>query len=281
MIQRIGQYKDKPYTLERYDSIDEFLGEVESRPFIGGYARHSNSKEIRSENYKRADELGAKGYSDAKEQFVKGTKAKVGMSKAFRSQVSPRKRETVTSPCGCAPIVANALRGLPNSMIDIRRERIPKATKVVVNMSINWATSARDITEAGKKIIAAVGKLESEGIATEIICTADKLLNYEQYSSCGISIKNAGQAFNAARVSFSMSSPAFLRVFQWLQLMTNPNALYDDGFGSNVSYNLSDEELKDYYRTMYGKGIYLSLPRIVRRGQTEIDNAINEWKKGR
>lgn len=279
MIQRQGQYDAYPYTLERYESIDEFLKAIESRPLVGRY--QSKSSGLRDEYYYRRDFTGATGYTDAKTQFVNGTKAKTEMSSAFKSELDPRKREIKAAPCGCVPIVANALMGLPNSMIDVRHARKPKATKVIVNMSINGGTSGWQITEAGKKIMAAVGKLESQGIATEITCTADKFLNCSQLSSCGITIKNAGQAFNAARVSFSMSSPAFLRVFQWLQLSTNPHAQYDSGYGANVAYTWRGDKLADYYRTMYGNGIYISLPDVVRRGQAEIDRAIEEWQKRR
>ena len=136
-------------------------------------------------------------------------------------------------------------------------------------------------TEAGKQIIAAVGKLEAQGISTEILCTADKLLNHHQISSCGIAIKNSGQVFSAARVSFSMSSPAFLRTFQWLQLATNPNAEFDDGYGSNVAYHYKGNKLSNYYKAMYGEGIYISLPDVVMYGAGEIDKAINEWQKRR
>lgn len=282
MIERQGIYTSKyggyPYTLERYDSIDEFLKTLESRELVGRYQKRS--KDLLGE-YWNTDFHGAKSYDEAKEQFVNGTKATIEMSKAFKSEVNPRKRLTVNAPCGSAPIVAHALMGIPDAMIDIRRERVPKATKVVVNMSINGDTEGWQITEAGKKVIAAVGKLEGQGVATEIICTADKFLNHAQLSSCGITIKNAGQAFNAARVSFSMSSPAFLRTFQWLQLAKNPHAQFDDGYGSNVAYSWRGEVLSDYYKTMYGSGIYISLPDVVKRGQAEIDRAIDEWKKRR
>ena len=279
MIQRQGEYNGTEYTLERYDCIDEFLTTIESRPLHDNY--EWKSKDLRQPEYCSYDIefKSVKGYDDARTKFVEGTKATAEMSKAYRSMETSRERKSVNSVRGCAPIVAKALMGMPDSMIDIRRKRVPKTVKVVVNMSISGGISAWEITEAGKKIIAAVGRLENEGIATEIICTADKFLEGKQLSSCGVTIKNAGQGFNAARVSFSMSSPAFLRVFQWLQLATNPHAIFDSGYGSNVAYMWSGKTLDDYYRTMYGNGIYISLPNVVKRGQSEIDRAINEWRR--
>lgn len=279
MVQRYGDYEGKPYTLERYESIDEFLRTVEARPITPQYRHHSDADEIRG-TYSDPYFHGVKNYDEARQQFIDGTKAKGEMSKAFAATQTSRKRHTVNAICGCAPIVPKALMGVPNSMIDIRRKRVPKSTKVVVNMSIKYGTTSSQITEAGKKIIAAVGKLEAQGISTEIICTADKFVN-EQISSCGISIKNSGQAFSAARVSFSMSSPAFLRTFQWLQLMTNPKAQYASGLGANIAYTWSGDTLARYYRTMYGNGIYISLPDVVKRGQAEIERAINEWQTRR
>ena len=279
MVQRCGDYEGKPYTLERYESIDEFLRTVEARPITPQYQYHSDAGEIRG-TYSDPYFHGVKNYDEARQQFIDGTKAKAEMSKVFAATQTSRKRQTVNAIYGCAPIVPKALMGVPDSMIDIRRKRIPKVTKVVVNMSIAFGTTSDQITEAGKKIIAAVGKLEAQGISTEIICTADKFVD-NQISSCGISIKNSGQAFSAARVSFSMSSPAFLRTFQWLQLMTNPKARYASGLGKNIAYSWSGETLARYYRTMYGNGIYISLPDVVRRGQAEIERAISEWQTRR
>ena len=279
MVQRQGEFDGKGYTLERYGSIDEFLRTLEGRELVGDYSWRS--ADLREEEYSDKSFHGVKGYTDAREQFVNGTKAKAEMNKAYTAMQTSRKREQVNAICGCVPVVAKAIMGVPNAMIDTRHKRIPKVVKVVVNMSIRGDTSAREITEAGKKIIAAVGKLEAQGISTEIMCTADKLLNRHQISSCGIAIKNSGQVFSAARVSFSMSSPAFLRTFQWLQLATNPSAEFDSGYGSNVAYHYSGNKLSNYYKAMYGDGIYISLPDVVRYGAGEIDKAINDWQKRR
>ena len=281
MILRNGTYKDSPYILERFESIDEFIETVESRPITKSYDGSSQAHKSRAESYDNRSWRGVSTYKEAKDAFLFGTKAKAEMSTAFRSQVDPRKRQTVNAPCGCAPIVAHALMGIPDSMVDIRRERIPKATKVVVNMAASCGISASAIIQAGKKLIAAVGKLESRGIATEIVCSSDVSINWSQLVSYGITIKNAGQAFNAARVSFSMSSPAFLRVFHFIHLSSLEGAQYDSGYGSPISVRLKGKDLSDYYETMYGRGIYMSLQDIVKYGQSEIDRAINEWQTRR
>ena len=280
MVQRIGKFDGKKYILERFDSIDEFIKTIEERPISPQYSRDSTAKSVRSDHINDPRWSGAESYDEAKTAFVNGTKAKTEMSKAFCSDVDPHQRETHNAPCGCAPIVAHALMGVPDAMIDIRRKRIPKATRVIVNMSISCGTNAREITEAGKKIIAAIGKLESQGISTEIMCTADKEVE-GVYSSCSIAIKNAGQAFNAARVSFSMSSPAFLRVFQFAHLSSQPDSPYSHGYGRAISYRLSGQALRDYYRAMYGNGIYISLAEVDRQGQYAIDQAIEAWRKGK
>jgi hypothetical protein len=281
MVHREGSHGGKEYILERFESIDEFLKEVGSRETSPQYNGEPTARNIRDNNYSDSRWRGAKGYNEAREQFVNGTKAKAAMLKAYQTEVDPRQRQAINAPCGCAPIVAHALMGIPDSMIDIRRKRIPKATKVIVDMTVSSYVNAGDITEAGKKIIAAVGKLEGEGISTEITCTVDSLLNGRQLTGMGVTVKNAGQAFNAARVSFPMSSPAFLRVFSFLQTSTLPKALFDWGYGVPVATHYENKELAEYYRTMYGDGIYLSLAKVVSRGQEEINRAIEAWRKGR
>lgn len=280
MISRLGKYNKRDYILERFESIDEFIKTIEARPISPQYANNSTAKDVRSNDISDPRWTGAKSYEDAKKQFIEGTKAKSEMLKAYQTDVDPHQRQAVNAPCGCVPIVAHALMGIPDAMVDIRRKRIPKATRVVVNMSIRSGTSASEITEAGKKIIAAIGKLESQGISTEILCSKDAEVR-TALSSCSIAIKNAGQAFNAARVSFSMSSPAFLRVFQFAHMSSQPDTPFDGGYGRALSYVFERKELLDYYRTMYGDGIYISLADVQRFGQSEIDRAIETWRNGR
>ena len=279
MIQRQGNIFDYDYIMERFESIDEFISVIESRPIADAWHYNMTAHEVRGESFDRARWYGASGYTEAREKFMYGTKAAKAMQKAYAATQVSRERETVTSVCGCAPIVANALRGLPLSMIDVRHKRTPRVVRVVVNMSINSNIDAAQIERAGKAIIAAVGKLDAAGITTEIVCSADKLLNGRQLSSCGITIKTAGQAFNAARVSFSMSNPAFLRVFQFAHISGKPEAVYDSGYGRSVCYDFSRERLAEFARTFYGNCIYFGLADVVRRGDREIERAIDEWRK--
>lgn len=283
MVHRDGKFKNHKYTLERFETINEFIREMEARPITPQYKDNHTARSVRS-YIEEPGWAGASTYEEAKDMFLNGTKAKAEMRKAFASEIDPHRKKIETGICGCAPIVPNALLGIPQAMIDVKHRRVPKAIRVVVNMSISASTSAREITEAGKKIIAAVGKLESQGVSTEILCTSDKEIGHgreQVISSCSIAIKNAGQAFNAARVSFSMSSPAFLRVFQFIHTSSQPEIPYDGGYGRAISYGFSREELSEYYRTMYGNGVYISLADVTRYGQSEIDRAINAWKSGK
>ena len=281
MVERRSTFEGKPYILEIFESIDEFLKTTEARPITDEYSYDSTAKDVRGENFRDKKFRGANSYSEAKEQFINGTKVKGAMSKAFASEVDPRQRETVLGPCGCAPVVPLALMGVPNSMIDIRRKRVPKAVRLIVDMTVNRGIRGSDITEAGKKIIAAVGKLEGQGISTEIICTEDSLMNGHQYNSMGVTIKNAGQGFSAARVSFPMSSPAFLRVFSFIHTSGLEGCEYAPGYGRPLADVASHDKLRSYYRTMYGDGIYISLARVISWGESEITKAIEMWRKGR
>lgn len=280
MISRVGKFENQKYILERFESIDEFLKTIETRPISEQYSHDSTAKDVRSQHISDPRWTGVSSYNEAKEQFINGTKAKAEMKKAYETELDPRRRESVNAPCGCAPIVAHALMGIPNAMVDIRRKRVPKATRVVVNMSISASISAGRITEAGKKIIAAIGRLESEGVSTEILCTKDAQI-CSALSSCSIAIKNAGQAFNAARVSFAMSSPAFLRVFQFAHMSSQPDTPYSMGYGSAISYSFDHDKLQRYYQMAYGDGIFFDLAEVVRRGEGVIERAIAVWKKGR
>lgn len=280
IVHREGEHEGRRYILERFDTIDEFIKEMESRPIADDWKGTRTAENIRTEDITDPKFRSVHSYSEAKKKFIEGTKAAAEMSKAFASEVDPKQREKVNSPVGCVPIVASALMGLPNSMIDIRRKRIPKAVRLVVDMTVHCGISCYDITRAGKQIIAAIGKLESQGISTEIVCSVDSSIS-NMFTSMGVIVKTAGQAFNAARVSFPMSSPAFLRVWSFIQTSSLEGLPYDSGYGRAVSYVLGREELDAYYKKMYGPGIHISLANVISRGEREINNAIEAWKNGR
>lgn len=281
MIKRTGNACGYEYTVERFDGINEFLQTIEARDISKEYSDNHTAITARSNDYsntyKGASWYGAKGYEDAREQFMYGTKAKKAMRTAYAATQITRERETVCAPCGCAPIVANALRGIPNSMIDIRRKRKPRVAKIVVNMAISHFVKPSQIVEAGKAIIAAIGKLDAQGIQTEIVCAVDALLNHTQIASYGITIKNAGQAFNAARVSFSLSSPAFVRVFDFVHTSTRGDVVYDSGYGTPVSRALSKKDAAAYYSKIYNADIHFALSEVISRGAGAIDEAIAAW----
>lgn len=281
MVHREGNYKGRKYILEKFENIDEFLKEIEGRPIAKDWKGTRTAEKLRGKkDYDDQKFRNVKNYQEAREQFVNGTKAKAEMLKAFQTEVDPHQRQAVNAPCGCAPIVAHALMGVPDAMIDIRRKRIPKATKFIIDMTVHCGVRCGDIIEAGKQIIAAVAKLESEGISTEITCSVDSRVQ-GMLVGMGITVKNAGQGFSAARVSFPMSSPAFLRVFSFMQMSSLEGVPYDSGYGSAIAYSTYGKELEDYYRTMYGDGVYISLANVIKGGQYEIDNAISKWRKGR
>jgi len=278
MISKSGKTCGYNYIFEQFGTIDEFIKTTEARGISEAYKDNGTAKEMRSEYIERSSWAGVASYSSAKEQFIQGTKAKAAMRQAYAATMISQRREMVLAPCGAAPIVANALRGLPNSMIDIRRKREPRTARVVIDMSIPWNIGAKEITQAGRSIIEAVGKLDAQGVQTEIICSNNVILAGEQINACGVVIKTAGQAFNAARVSFSMSSPAFLRVFQLIYTSGKPGALYDSGYGGPVAHRLPKADLPGYYESVFGKGLYISISEVVKRGAAAIDEAIKSWR---
>ena len=282
MIQRQGQFNKKAYTLELFDSIDEYIKTIEARPIADAWKYNRRAQEVRrTDRYNDPSWSGAKNYNDAREQFIAGTKAKTELARVYNQTQTSRKRQTVAAPCGGAPIVANALRGIPNAMIDTRRKREPKTVRMVVNMTVSGMTRAEQITEAGRQIIAAAGRLDAQGIQTEIVCSNDHVLNGRQYASTAVIIKTAGHAFNAARVSFSMSSPAFLRVFLFAALSGNDKAEYDSAYGYALTDAVTAQEAAEYQRAIYGPAITINLARVIRQGAGVIDDAIKAWQAGR
>lgn len=168
---------------------------------------------------------------------------------------------------GFAPIVPNAIMGLPNSMITSRTKPIKtKVIDVYYDMTCSSSTSSNDLIKAGEVLLSAIMEMEAQGYRFNLYVTQD----YYGGGSCDmlcLRVKSASQPFDMKRMSFTTVHTAFFRGigFEWYSKF--PIGKYRPGYGHAICYDKSQEEVTAEFRRLFGpSAIYFSAVKLLEKG---------------
>lgn len=210
---RCSDYNDElegQYTYVEYDSIQEFHSYMNKQGVAGrdnSSQQRGNSDWSGTDSLEEAISLMTKGDTDSHAK-IKHMKTKTD---AMFKDMHVDKPKMVNSVEGFQPIVANALLGLPNSMINIKKE--PKKIKVIdiiYNSSIGAATDANDIILRGAYLLSTIEQLEKNGYRVNLY--ASKLSIYRDgITGHIVKIKDSMSPLNTLKVAFYLINPAYLR----------------------------------------------------------------------
>lgn len=196
-----------PFEMSRY--IAENEPTAACKKYFGGREPKSHRQNddgwTTTANYNDADNLFKDGDTDNAQKIV-------AASIAFDNRNAQRTMRRGMSPAivGCLPNVPAAIQGLPVAMY----HRQPQPAKPIVHLDINngvsWNIDAENIVRVGAVILSVVNELERNGQSVEITIKCETLHKYERFST-SVTIKNAGQHFNASQLAYCLVNPSFLR----------------------------------------------------------------------
>ena len=208
-------------------------------------------------NYKEAQELLRTGYQPVVKKLNKAFKTKaIGEAKRFRFENNVH---------GFAPVVPLALKGVPNSMLNMTMRPIKaKVVDIFYDMTVSCGISAEQQMEAGREVLSAIIDLEKQGYRFNIYGAITFTSSRDADIIC-IKIKSAEQPLDIKRVSFPMAHTGFFRVigFDWYSKV--PNGKYRSGYGRGAYYSWGKEESKKVFEELTGRKnvIYFSAAEIV------------------
>ena len=132
------------------------------------------------------------------------------------------RRRVVTSPIGYAPHVPNAIMGRPDSMIKtIMLKEKARAVNVVVNTTINGNYNTSCIRKYAAEIVKAISAIEAAGTRVSLTLCAVSVVsqNNGQLAQCFVTLKQASEKINPARIYFPLVHPSMLRRIglRWLE----------------------------------------------------------------
>lgn len=159
---------------------------------------------------------------------------------------------------GYVPIVPNAIRGLPMSMLNTNvKPKKNKVINIVYGLSFSCRVDKEQIIKTGLKVMSAVMKLEAQGFRV-------RLTSQQNYSRdnlhhiLAVNVKSEDQPLDAQRVMFPMFHPAMFRSigFGWYERV--PEGKYLSGYGTPLRHVLSHDKIDDMIEQLYGRtAIYI------------------------
>lgn len=244
--------------IEMYNSAQEVAKDLEVRPMGDEWHDPYAGKRdfvgaTKDETYKMLIE----GYQPVVEALRAKTKFTAsGQSKRFK---------TFNDVAGFAPIIPNAIMGLPHSMINSAMKPIKtKVLDIYYEMTCPAFRNASELIKAGQKILGAIMELEAQGYRFNLYCVQGFYSPCKGCDMLCVKVKSANQPMDLKRMSFPIAHTAFFRGigFDWYSKF--PKATYRTGYGHAICFDHSQSEIQEEYRKLMGKNaIYFSAETII------------------
>lgn len=261
-----GSEKNADLYVEKFNDYKEFDALVEERmEKVKGTGRHFSGWEdlVRCNGAKGS---GVKSFEEAKNLLLNGYSAKVEKLKnEFEKEVSlctdRRSVRFYTAPVGFAPIVPNAIRNLPNCMLNMVREnKKSKIVKFLIELNRSWDVTSNEIIDKMSKVLARIAVMEQNGYRCRIEVMGTFVNPRTSYGLTKVAhtilIKSETQPFDIKKIAFPMVHTAMQRVFSWgwhNSLPLEYRSYYVDGLGQAPQY-WNERQRNDFLNAVRDNG---------------------------
>lgn len=274
---RLKSGKSLDVNVEQYSSAAELVKDCDNRQ--AHQYEDMKTKDINEwhgvKNYAEALDLLATGYQPTVEKLQTALKAnRTGVQRRIQFENNVH---------GFAPIVPLALKGVPNSMMNMTMKPIKcKVIDVYYDICVAARIEPEEIIQAGQKVLGAIIDLEKQGYRFNLYA----LQAYSDTAGADVlcvKVKSADKPLDLKRISFPLTHTAFFRVIGFDWQAKSPVAKYRGfGRGQSLYYNTTKSERAEITKTMFGENaVYISCSEIVESKDESRDNYIEEvFKNG-
>ena len=269
--------KDRSVTVnvETYSSAQDVVADCRSRKITDSCFDDQEKEHNRSftgvADYQEALDLLKNGYQPTVEAMQKSLKVNVG--------TNVKRVKFENNVYGFAPVVPLALKGVPNSMVNMTMRQIKlKVIDVYYDMTISCGTSTSTIIANGQKVLGAIIALERQGYRFNLYAVQTYYRNNDADMLC-VKVKSSDRPIDLKRISFPLTHPAFFRVigFDWYSKC--PVAKYRGGYGRAIAYDLNADERREFGKGMFGEGaIYISCENVTDK---DVESLQEVFKNGK
>lgn len=255
--------------IEKYISYKEFVETIKEREKTyckdsSHYlAKNWDSKDIRwigIDNYETAESYLLNGWENHLEMMKKE------IDKNINLMDNKKVVKQYSDVCGFAPIVPNALLGLPNCMLNTHKDvKKSKIIKFLFEMNKPWTYSSKQIIEKYSKILANIAILEKNGYRCriELNGTFSNMHGNQTIVACNILVKSENQLFDVKRLCFPLVHSAMSRLFgfAWENSLPIKDNYHNDGMGHALYlWNKIDrDEVLNALNEINEKIVYVSM----------------------
>ena len=215
----------KSVVFESFGNIDVFLNTIDSRVenfvFFGSDvcdSRNSSKSFTGTESYEESLELMRTGYVDGMDKLEAAM-----LGSIYVRTANAYKNIPTVDVVGFAPIVANAIIGIPKSMVNSKKTIIPsKVISIFYNASDSNNVKPYRFVTAGAHLLSLIIQLENKGYRVSL-SVASAFCTDKQRSIAAVVVKDHRSKINPLKVSYPLLHPSFFRrqMFRWLE--TNPD----------------------------------------------------------
>lgn len=236
--------------LEKFNSLADFTATIGRRQNNSVFANSFSSEKGSSnftgtKSYQESIELISRGYSDGLSKINSDNGERINYRRVQSKRI-PR-----ASVVGYAPIVPNAIIGLPTSMIaDDRIQHKAKVVSIWYDSTADCGVSVSEIAKAGRHLLELVSMLEGQGFRVEL-CMVNCMNGSTESCICSVKVKTDRQPMNPLKIAYPLIHASFLRRqgFKWLE--THP-AITDTslnfGYGTPLYHHVHEGDRREWMK---------------------------------
>lgn len=192
----------------------EELSKVLKRDTIAGRADSAldrgDSEWYGTDSFEESEKL--RLYGD-KESFDRIKKIKLTADKIMEDY-NTKKIKYQNDVIGFQPIVANAIMGLPHSMVNVKKEPIKsKILNIVLNVSMTETTPKEHLEILGTVLLSGIEALELTGVGVNLYVGKVSAYGASKRRKSGFmaQLKRADEHLNVFKLSYYLGNASFLR----------------------------------------------------------------------
>lgn len=230
------------FVIEEFAGVDHFLSVVGKRepnkvfqsegPIEKQNSHDSNFSFRGTHNWSESCDIMAQGYKEGLQDL---NQSKAGVRVRTASNVS--RNMPHADIVGFTPHVPNAIAGIPQSMITVRRvQRKAKTVSILYDMGASASIDKGRFTVAGRHLMDVISTLELQGYRIQLD-VLEAFCTNSQIGMCIIRLKNHRQPINPLKLSYSLLHPSFFRRQSFCWLETCPEITHH-GFTGGYGYPL-------------------------------------------
>lgn len=233
--------KNNIVSSESFGSVQEFISIISKRSLNKAFYEAGKECSITGS----ADFTGTQNFIEAQDLMKHGYKKGVIDLMRCKSSVkvmSPTKKvQTYQDVTGFAPIVPNAIIGLPQSMLNKRvHQKQAKVINILLDIDICGSEDKEIILKGGKNIYTFIKSIEATGTKVNLsVMSSSYIEKAKKFTCLFIKVKDSKQAINPQLIAYPIIHPSFFRrhVFRWIETsnITNYKSM-THGYGNIGRY---------------------------------------------